>query len=306
MSSVTPRSVAIGALFAAPVLMSTIVLAFPGEHLDVFWRAASASPYSPLAGADVAEKFGVRRSLYLSDRTLWAQDPPEDLLQALSDDTTIIALHGLEDTGPQLARTVQRIRNAALSLRGRNLSYANFENASLIAVDFSPDLNTEQMRTFQSVADSAERAGGFAAPDNGTDIDGASFSGADLRGALLPYARGIGVNFRGANLQSSDLTHGQFQGADFSTAQIQEANLTGARLQGALFRDAQLQAAILTRAQLQGAVLDHAQLRETNFTGAAVNASQLLGTEWQRATLDPAVMGQLKAAPAATPDSAPR
>jgi uncharacterized protein YjbI with pentapeptide repeats len=300
--SVTPHGVAMGALFAVPVLVSTIVLAFPGEPQDVFWKVASPSPYSPLAGGDIAEKFGVRRSLYLSDRTLWAQDPPEDVVQALSEDATIIALHGEEDASPQLARTVQRIRNAALSLRGRNLSHANFENSSLIAVDFSPNLNTEQMRAFQSMADAAERAGGFADPNNGTDISGASFSGADLRGALLPYARAIAVNFRGANLQSSDLTHGQFQGSDFSTAQIQEANFTGARLQGALFRDSQLQAAILTRTQLQGAHLDHAQLRETNFTGAAITAEQLLGTDWQRAMLDPALMEQLKAAPAAKAD----
>jgi uncharacterized protein YjbI with pentapeptide repeats len=284
-----------GALFALPVLISTLVLAFPGEPQDVFWKAASPFPYAPLAGGDIAEKFGVKRSLYLSDRTLWGQEPPEDLLQALSEDATIIALHGLEDAGPQLLRTVQRIRNAALNLRGRNLSYANFENSSLIAVDFSPNLNTEQMRAFQGIADAAERAGGFADPNNNTDISGASFSGADLRGALLPYASAAGANFRGANLQSSDTSHGQFQGADFSTAQIQEANFTGARLQGAFFRDSQLQAAILTRAQLQGAHLEHAQLRETNFTGAAVTIEQLSGTEWQRATLDPALMEQLKA-----------
>jgi uncharacterized protein YjbI with pentapeptide repeats len=181
-------------------------------------------------------------------------------------------------------------------LRGRNLSYANFENSSLVAVDFSPNLNTEQMRAFQAKADAAERAGGFADPNNGTDISGASFSGADLRGALLPYARAVRVNFRGANLQSSDSSLGQFQGADFSTAQLQEANFTGARLQEALFRDAQLQAAILTRAQLQDALLDHAQLRETNFTGAGVTAEQLSDTEWQGATLDPALLEQLKAA----------
>jgi uncharacterized protein YjbI with pentapeptide repeats len=300
--SLTPRSIAMGALFAVPVLISTIVLAFPGEPQDVFWKAASPSPYAPLAGGDIAEKFGVRRSLYLSDRTLWAQDPPEDLLQALSEDATIIALHGLEDAGPQLLRTVQRIRNAALNLRGRNLSYANFENSSLIAVDFSPNLNTEQMRAFQAMADAEERAGGFADPNNGTDISGASFSGADLRGALLPYAHADGVNFRGANLQSSDVSHGQFLAADFSTAQIQEANFTGARMQGAFFRDAQLQAAILTRSQLQGAHLEHAQLREANFTGAAITAEQLSGTEWQRATLDPALMEQLKSAPAARAD----
>jgi uncharacterized protein YjbI with pentapeptide repeats len=302
--SVTPRSVAMGALFAVPVLVCTIVLAFPGEPLDVFWKAASPSPYSPLAGGDIAEKFGVRRSLYLSDRTLWAQDPPEDVVQALSEDATIIALHGEEDASPQVARTVQRIRNAALSLRGRNLSHANFENSSLIAVDFSPNLNTEQMRAFQGLADAAERASSFADPNNGTDISGASFSGADLRGALLPYARATAVNFRGANLQSSDLTHGQFQGSDFSTAQIQEANFTGARLQGALFRDAQLQGAVLTRTQLQGANLDHAQLREANFTGAAVTAEQLLGTQWQRATLDPTLLEQLKSAPAAKANGA--
>jgi uncharacterized protein YjbI with pentapeptide repeats len=48
--------------------------------------------------------------------------------------------------------------------------------------------------------------------------------------------------------------------------------------------------------------LEHAQLREANFTGAAITAEQLSGTEWQRATLDPALMEQLKSAPAARAD----
>jgi uncharacterized protein YjbI with pentapeptide repeats len=55
---------------------------------------------------------------------------------------------------------------------------------------------------------------------------------------------------------------------------------------------------------LQGANLDHAQLREANFTGAAVTAEQLLGTQWQRATLDPTLLEQLKSAPAAKANGA--
>ena len=317
-----PRTIAWGALFASPVLVSTLVLAFPGEPQDVFWRSAftwtqpeilngSANTFSARAGADFAEKFGIRRSLYLADRSLWATEPSEELLQALTEDTTIIALHGVADATPQLLRTVQRIRNAALSLRGRNLSYANFENSTLIAADFRPDLNNEQMSAYlQSefvMYPGAPPTPGAAPPmytvelrnaepDNGTDLTGATFSRADLRGALLSFVRATGVDFGFANVQSSILTLGRLQGADFGGARMQEANFERARLQTANLENASLQGAILSQAQLGGANLRDAQLQYADLHGAAVTADQLRASKWEGAMLDDALMEQLKSA----------
>ncbi|HXJ02339.1 MAG TPA: pentapeptide repeat-containing protein [Micropepsaceae bacterium] len=295
--SVNPRAILWGVLFAGPVLGSIFLLAFPGEAQDVFWKSVSPRPYAPLAGGDVAEKFGIRRSLYLADRSLWAVEPSEELLRALTQDSTIIALHGVDDAGPELLRTVQRIRNAALSLRGRNLSYANFESSTLIAADFSPDLNNEQVRAFQDTRFAATRAGNLIEPDNRTDISGASFSGADLRGVRLPYAQAENAAFFRANLQSAVLAYGQFANTNFAEARLQETDLYGARLQSVVLQSASLQGAILGRAQLGGANLRDTQLRNADLRGAAVTAEQLRAAQWQGAMLDGAVMEQLKAAP---------
>lgn len=288
--SFKPRARARGLLFAVPVLVSTIVLAFPGEPQDVFWKTAwglkavisfelEPNPYSALAGADIAEKFGIRRSLYLADRNLWAQEPSEDLLQALTEDTTIIALReDVEGASSQLLRTVQRIRNAALTLRGRNLSYANFENARLIAADFRPDLNNEQMRRVVGVS------------PNSTDLSGASFAGADLRGAMLPDVRAAGANLVNANLQSSVVIFGQLQGANLNHANLQGANLYHADLQGADLTDAQLQGASLSGAQLQGDTIYYAHLGDASLDGAHLEGAKLHEAQLQGANLSAAYL----------------
>jgi uncharacterized protein YjbI with pentapeptide repeats len=321
-----------GLVFALPILISLFVLAFPGEPQDGFWETAfdltqprtingrRAPAFSARAGADFAEKFGIRRSLYLADRALWAEQPPEDLLDALNKDETIIALHGTQDASPQLRRTVERIRNAALNLRGRNLSYANFENATLIAADFTPDLNAAEMRAYvfnESVLNPQATffpggpkpniiLGFVAEPENGTDLRGATFSGADLRGALMKYIHATGSNFAFSNLQSADFSFAELRGTDFGEARMQEANLTGAKLEGADLSLAQLQGANLRVAQLDGARLRNAQLQNADLMGSTIGAAQLADSQWEGASLDAPLMEQLGTTPsAAEPAAAP-
>jgi uncharacterized protein YjbI with pentapeptide repeats len=187
----------------------------------------------------------------------------------------------VEGVTPQLLRTVQRIHNAALTLRGRNLSFANFESAALIAADFSPNLNNEQMGIFIFRDETGENL-----PANSTVLTGASFSRADLRGVNFTYADARRVDFRSANLQSAVLQFGKFQAADFRLAKMQNATLDSARLQLADLSDARLEAADLTHAELQGAGLH----------GTAITSEQLRDAKWEGAMLDAALLEQLKAA----------
>ena len=299
--------------FAVPVLVSVFVLAFPGEPQDVFWETAwtltqpvtdeneTPNNFSALAGTDFAEKFGIRRSLYLADRSLWAAEPSEDLLQALTEDTTIIALReNVQGASPQLLRTVQRIRNAALTLRGRNLSYANFENAGLIAADFRPDLNNEQMRAFQRDSNNDDPKGNLTEPGNRTDMSGASFSGADLRGSRLSYVQAARADFYNAKLQNAAFDHARLQNANFSSAQSQNAdfswallnnaNLMEAGLQNADFGFARLPRTTLFRAQLHGAILIGAQLQGANLKSAQLPGALLFEAQLQGADLSDAEM----------------
>jgi uncharacterized protein YjbI with pentapeptide repeats len=290
--SLKPRDLAMGAAFVFPVLASVFVLAFPGEPQDVLWRIVSPAPHSALAGADFAERFGIRRSLYLADRTLWATDPPEDVLQALNEDATIIALHDSVGADAKTVRLVQRIRSAALNLRGRNLSHANFENSRLIAADLSPNLNNEQMRAFE------RQRTGDEAPDNTTDVQGASFSGADLRGAKLGFVEADDGYFYAANLQSCILVNAHLRGANFSNAMMQEADLAGV----------QLQSAVLNGAQLQGASLIQAEMRGAHFNGAAMQGMNLVqvgleGADFTDANLQGAQFNEARATGAVFTDA---
>jgi uncharacterized protein YjbI with pentapeptide repeats len=264
-------------------LGSTFVLAFPGEPQDVFWSTfwnmthLRSEAFWPLAGTDFAEKFGVRRSLNLADRTLWAEQPSEELLQAMNQDPIIIALRDdVEGVSIDMQRTVQRIRNAALSLRGRNLSYANFENTTLIAADFSPALSNNQLRDLGNERTTGKDSNEQVTGTTGANIMGASFSGANLRGARFPFVLADNAGFSRANLQSAVLNFAQLHNADFYQARMQNASL----------ENAQLQDAALVEAQLQG----------TNLKRAHVTSDQLLLAQWENAELDFDLAEQLKPA----------
>lgn len=61
----------------------------------------------------------------------------------------------------------------------------------------------------------------------------ADFSGADLRGALLPNTLLYGANFRGTNLCGADLTKCDLVRADFTGANLHYARIEGANLHDA-------------------------------------------------------------------------
>ena len=66
------------------------------------------------------------------------------------------------------------------------------------------------------------------------DEDRADFSGADLVGASISYARLFGANFRGANLFHACLFGADLTKADFTGANLYEADLQRAKLRGAI------------------------------------------------------------------------
>jgi uncharacterized protein YjbI with pentapeptide repeats len=141
--------------------------------------------------------------------------------------------------------------------RGRDLSGAIFDLASLPKVDFT-----------------------------GAQLQGASFSGAQLQGASLENAQLQGAVLLGAQLQSASLNYAQLQGAVVTFAQLQGASLENAQLQGASARVAQLQGAVLIGAQLQGASLNGAQLQGASLKNAQLQGASLDGARLQGASLD--------------------
>lgn len=86
------------------------------------------------------------------------------------------------------------------------------------------------------------------------NLHNANFSGSNLADANLENANASGANFSGANLKDAiligtDFTNANLTGANLKNAVLEGANLTGAKIAGANFKDAMLQGATLPRGE---------------------------------------------------------
>lgn len=202
----------------------------------------------------------------------------------------------------------------SLSLRGRDLRYAQLDRSDLHQADLTGAnldgaslIGTKLGNIRLGCADENEllfglgrqKAGcGSARKANfyGADLGGANLTGIDLSGAKLERANlehailrlSIleGSNFSNANLRKADLTAGVLaQGAEFLVAKLEGADLNGAQLQYADFSNAQLQSASLAHAHLQGAILRGAMLNAADLYKARLQGADMAGADLTAADL---------------------
>ena len=226
---------------AVVVLFATLVAAYPTEWVYGAWFRAPLQPltrllfegdlqWHPIQEEEARSWLGSNR-LLLADTDLGV----EEKLVALA--KTREALDpSPKERASAYARAVPR--SVTLSLRNRDLSYANLLRVDLRQVDLS----------------GAKARGAILAA---TQLQGADLSRAQLQGAVLGVAQ----------LQSADLSWAQLHGADLSWAQLQGATIRRAQLQGADLALAQLHGADLSRAQLQGADLSGPSCRARTSAG---------------------------------------
>tara|TARA_B100001769_G_C21863651_1_gene467570 strand:- start:38 stop:748 length:711 start_codon:yes stop_codon:yes gene_type:complete len=98
---------------------------------------------------------------------------------------------------------------------------------------------------------------------------------ADLRGAILQYARLQGADLRDARLHGADLFNAYLQDADLRGADLQRADLAHANLRGADLNHADLHSTSLREADLQGADLQGAFLVRANLEEADLQGADL-------------------------------
>ena len=121
--------------------------------------------------------------------------------------------------------------------------------------------------------------------DLSVDLQGSWLNGAELSEADLRWAR-----LSRAHLQGTSLSEAHLQEASFFQARMQGAYLVRARLDGARLYDAQLQGANLGVAWLRGADLWDAQLQGVNLATAQLQGAILGGVGLQGAYLADAQM----------------
>lgn len=174
---------------ALSLLVALLLATIPGELIAVPIDAVVGrwSSIGPL-----------NRNLSLREAKLVLQEPEPSLIESLG------------------AQKALEKYTTGLELRGRDLRYADLEQA---------------------------------------DMRKADLRDADLQGANLPDADLQGANLQGADLQGANLFDVDLQGADLALADLQGAGLRNADLQGAGFRRAGLQGADLRWVRLWRATL---------------------------------------------------
>ncbi len=142
------------------------------------------------------------------------------------------------DLSDQIIRMTQATIKRAVSnvdfdvqTGGDSLRGANMEGAHLEGADFSG----------QNLKDAILK---------GANLRGANFSGANLTNVVLEDANAEGANFSGANLKDTNLKGVNFKGANLTGVNFKNSNLegvdfTGAQIAGANFKDADLRGAIM-------------------------------------------------------------
>ncbi len=134
--------------------------------------------------------------------------------------------------------TIERaVRNVDIDIQGApdSLRGANMEGAHLEGADFSG----------RNLKDAVLK---------GADLRGSNFSGANLANVDLEGANAEGSNFSGANLKDTNLRGVNFKGANltgvnFKNANLEGVDLTGAQIAGSNFKDANLRGAIMPQGQ---------------------------------------------------------
>ncbi len=211
------------------------------------------------------------------------------------------------------------IDNDSISLRGRNLRYANLDRSILREADFTAadlikanlrgaDLRKAKLTCAKQEKIPGQGGGQYGDPGDadaysfsrcarlkGANLEGANLSKADLRGADFRSAKLRRAIFSGAFAISTDFTQAElsfatFYGTNMPRAIFKYANLTEANMNGARLRFAKLNGAIMSRAKLQGANLILADLtgtllRRADLEGAKLNHAQLPGANLTGANL---------------------
>ncbi len=117
-------------------------------------------------------------------------------------------------------------------------------------------------------------------------LQGASFTGTNLKKANLVYANLREVSLWGANLKGAFLMNAELQGADLISANLRKADLRWSNLEKAALMGADLQGANLEKVNLEGAGLIYAELQEAKLMEANLQGANLYAANLQNANLN--------------------
>lgn len=124
------------------------------------------------------------------------------------------------------------------------------------------------------------------------DLSRAHLGGANLAKSYLSCTNLSGANLNSVNLDGADLFEANLSGADLTHANLSKANLNGADLRGCC-----LNGADLSEADLSGVNLNVGDLVGANLRGAKLGKAKLLGADLRQADLSRADLSGTEVTP---------
>lgn len=260
------------------IAISIFFLAYPSEEVDIFWSRQQPGARPPVAGSDYAERFGIARSLYLPGRTFWSKNPPVEILAVYE------AKHLSDPAAEKSASPLARQREAQdryaepMDIRGRDLSFADFEQSSFRKARMSGNFRGASFR-------SADLQG---TDFNDSHIEDAKFAAAQLQHANLSGVHAANADFETANLEHAIMTYADFSGADFENASMYGAALAASGLQGADLEKVDARKADFSHAWMTAARLTEGNFQDADFSYAKMAAAYFAWAKLQNAVLQSA------------------
>jgi uncharacterized protein YjbI with pentapeptide repeats len=241
------------------LIFSWGIATFPGERIHALLPSVDTVPtkWSPLSLSTVSSRESIGRwieglSVVSAHKLLFAGSIDEITRRrsSLFSNTLVVANFDIYSALKIDDPAKIRWKDSILTLRGRHLEGAVFDNAKLFQADLSNAF-----------------------------LESASFTGASMPGVDLSNARLDGASFHATDLQGANLTGAKLRGASLILAHLEGASLQSASLIGAVVVESNFSGANLDNADFQGAqdaLVDNDNVGP-NFTGASLKKTNLQG-----------------------------
>ena len=279
-------------LYAVVILFSFFVATVPDEPLD---KLTQSLPWSRVNKTASADGQATQRRVFAVTNWFFGGAGPGSASSFFRRNLSVTdeVVVDRKSTGRD---------QATISLRDRDLRYAELDRSDLRLADFTgADLTCARLvgtnlkgarlscLDVDAVLTDPKLRSESCANLSGANLARADLSGADLRLAMMSGANLENAILSGGDLRFADLTGANLSGADLHGAslgggvELMGANFLGANLGGADLKGAKMEAADFYGAEMQGARLVFAQAQGANFQGAHLEGASLASARLQGA-----------------------
>ena len=179
---------------------------------------------------------------------------------------------------------------SGISFEGADLRHSSFVRATLAEVDLSNSVLIETNFSYSEIRGSDLKGAccteaNFEGARLGADLSDAMMSNACFTRVDFRGGKALSASFTGANLRFAVLTEVNLAESCFNNADLSGADVCGADLTGAQFKNASLVECRANSALLNKALFDDADVEGISLTAASLNSAQMVKLVWLNSDL---------------------